>query len=78
MDLRINSHMPLCEYMMTCTGSKIKLLFLFMKLLTGNLVVYKLFPHTLASCVYLKIVTHLELHPLFQESDLLLSLFINI
>lgn len=63
--------------MLTYADSIIKLLFLFIKLLPGNFIIYKLFLlSTLANCVCLMILAHLALKLcfLFQESELLSTL----
>lgn len=62
--------------MLTYANSIIKLLFLFIKLLPGNFIIYKLFLlSTLANCVCLMILAYLALKCcfLFQESDLLFT-----
>ena len=59
---------------LTYADSIIKLLFLFIKLLPGNFIIYKLFLlSTLANCVCLMILAHLALKLcfLFQESKFL-------
>lgn len=59
---------------LTYADSIIKLLFLFIKLLPGNFIIYKLFLlSTLANCVCLMILAHLALKLcfLFQESEFL-------